>query len=109
MISDADIEKALDYLRDSVETAAQAKANKVYLAEYRKTKKAELMNKSNEPSEASKERFAYSHPEYQEFLLGLKEAIYQDAKHDFLRDAADAKIRAWQTQQATDRAMSKIV
>lgn len=108
MISDADIEKALDYLRDSVEEAAQARANKVYLTEYRKTKKAELMNQSNEASEAAKERFAYSHPEYAEFLLGLKEGIYQDAKHDFLRDAADAKIEAWRTQQANERSIGKI-
>ena len=108
MISDSDIEKALDYLRDSVEEAAQARANKVYLTEYRKTKKADLMNMSNEASEAAKERFAYSHPEMKEFLLGLKEAIYQDARHDFLRDAADAKIEAWRTQQANERSIGKI-
>lgn len=108
MISDDDIEKALDYLRDSVEVAAQAKANKVYLTEYRKTKKAELMNKSNEQSEAAKERFAYSHTEYAEFLVGLRAAIYEDAKHDFLREAANAKIEAWRTQQANERTMGKI-
>ena len=109
MITDEQIEAALDYLRDSVETAAQAKANKVYLSEYRKTKKAELMNLSNESSEAAKERFAYAHAEYAEFLVGLRAAIYEDAKHDFLRAAANAKIEAWRTQQANERTMGKIV
>ena len=109
MISDDDIERALDYLRDSVESSAQAKANKVYLTEYRKTKKAELMNQSNETSEAAKERFAYSHAEYAEFLTGLRAAIYEDAKHDFLRAAASAKIDAWRTQSSNERTMGKIV
>ena len=109
MISDDQIESALDYLRDGVDLAANAKANKVYLTEYRKTKKAELMNLSNESSEAAKERFAYSHAEYKEFLAGLKEAIYQDARHDFLREAANAKIEAWRTQQANERTMGKII
>ncbi len=109
MISDDDIEKALDYLRDSVESAAQARANKVYLTEYRKTKKAELMQKSNEEAVNAQERFAYAHLEMKEMLLGLKEAVYQDARHEFLRKAADAKIEAWRTQQASQRTMGKIV
>jgi hypothetical protein len=108
MISDDDIEKALDYLRDSSEVAAQAVALKIYLTEYRKTKKADLMNLCNEQSEAAKERFAYSHPEMKEFLVGLREAVYQANKHLFLREAADAKIRAWQTQNANQRTMEKI-
>ena len=108
MISDDDIEKALDYLRDSIERAALAKANKVYLTEYRKVKKAELMARSNFDAVNQQERFAYAHEEYKEFLLGMKEAIYQDAKHDFLRDAATAKIEAWRTQQSTWRSMDKI-
>jgi hypothetical protein len=109
MISDDEIEKALDYLRDNAEVAAQAKANKVYLTEYRKTHKAMLMNESNETSEAAKERYAYSHSSYKEFLAGLKEAIYQDARHEFLRGAADAKIEAWRTQSSNQRTMGKIV
>lgn len=109
MISDTDIEKALDYLRDSMEVAAQAKADKVYMTEYRKVKKAELMGLSNDAAINAQERFAYAHADYKEFLLGLKEAIYQDAKHDFLREAANAKIEAWRTQQANERTMGKIV
>ena len=108
MISDDDIEKALDYLRDSMETAAQAKAERVYMTEYRKVKKAQLMGRSGSGVSAQQERFAYANEEYKEFLLGLKEAIYQDAKHDFLRDAATAKIEAWRTQQSTWRSMDKI-
>lgn len=107
MISDEDIEKALDYLRDSSDVAAQATALRVYLSEYRKTKKAELMNLCNEKTDGSKERFAYSHSEYKEFLVGLREAVFQDAKHRFLREAAQAKVSAWQTMNANQRALGE--
>lgn len=108
MIPEEDIEKALDYLRDSAETAAQATALKVYLTEYRKTKKAELMALSNEEAVNAQERFAYSHAEYKEFLKGLREANYQAEKHKFLREAAVAKIEAWRTQEANYRGMGKV-
>jgi hypothetical protein len=108
VVTDEDIERALDYLRDNAEGAAQARANKIYLTEYRKVLKAELMGKSNDTAAVAQERFAYSHDDYKEFLKGLKEAIYQDAKHDFLRDAAKAKFEAWRTEQANYRAMEKI-
>lgn len=98
MIEEDQIEKALDYLRDNVESAAQARANKIYLTEYRKVLKAELMGACNESAVGAQERFAYAHEDYKEFLKGLKEAIYQDARHDFLRSAAETKISAWQTQ-----------
>lgn len=108
MITDEDIEKALDYLRDSVEEAAQARANKVYLTEFRKTKKALLMQDCNEEAVNAQERYAYAHRDYQEVLQGLKEAVRQDARHEFRRKAAEAKIEAWRTQQANFRGMGKI-
>ena len=43
MITDLEIEKAVDYLRDNATKAAQARANRIYLEEYRKTIKAEIM------------------------------------------------------------------
>lgn len=109
MISDDEIEKALDYLRDSAEDAAQARANRVYLTEYRKTKKAELMGQCSHTNVNAQERYAYAHTEMKEFLLGFKQAVYLDAKHEFLRKAADARIEAWRTEQANQRTMGKIV
>ena len=43
MITDQDIEKALDYLRDNAKKAAQAKANREYLDEFKKVLKATIM------------------------------------------------------------------
>ena len=39
--------KALDFIRDHAQLYAQAKANLLYLTEYRKTKKALLMIESD--------------------------------------------------------------
>jgi hypothetical protein len=108
MIDDEKIEAALAYLASNVEASAEARANKVFMVEGRKVKKAQLMNQSNEPSEAAKERFAYSHEEYQDHLEALKQAIYEDAKHEFRRAAYNATIDSWRTQNANIRAAEKV-
>lgn len=108
MIPESDVEKALDYLRDSADIAAQARALKAYLTEFRKTLKAELEKGCNDKTEAAKERFAYAHEQMKVHLEGYREAVFQDAKHSFLREAAIAKIEAWRTQEANYRGMGKV-
>ena len=46
--------KALDYIRDNAKAYAQAKANVVYMTEYRKTIKATLMATCSEKNGVSK-------------------------------------------------------
>ena len=108
-ISDDEIDRALDYLRDNAEKAALARANRIYLEEYRKSKKAMLMKESKVEAISAQERDAYAHPEYLEFLEGLRTAVFEDEKHRFLLQAASAKIDAWRTEQSTQRAMGKIM
>ena len=104
-ITDSEIDKALDYLRDNARDAAQAKANRVYVEEFRKTLKAKLMKEHATLSAVLQEREAYSDPRYAEHLEAIREAVMQDEQHRFLRIAAEAKIGAWQTQSANHRAM----
>jgi hypothetical protein len=52
------VEKALDYLRDNARAAAQARANRVYMEEFRKTVKAQIMGEYNELANNAQERFA---------------------------------------------------
>ena len=108
MISDEQIEAALDYLAKNVEASAKARAEKIYMVEYRKTVKAELMNKCNESTEGARERFAYSHEDYKEHLDAMRTAIEIDAKCEFRRAAYNATIEAWRTQQANERTIGKI-
>jgi hypothetical protein len=108
MISDDDIEKALDYLRDHAELAAKAIAESWYMQDYRKVVKAEEMTKCNEPAVNAQERFAYSSDAYKEHLVATMTAIEKEQTERFLLKAADAKIEAWRTQQSNQRAMGKI-
>ena len=61
---------------------AQAKANRVYMEEYRKTLKAILMKQSGAKSSAEQERDAYSHQQYEAHLLGLQAAVEAEERGD---------------------------
>jgi hypothetical protein len=99
MISQRDIEKALDFLRDSSETAAINRSNRVYMEEYRKSLKAQLMSENLDMPVNAQEREAYKNVSYVTHLEAMKEAIYQDEKLRFLMEAAKIKISAWQTME----------
>lgn len=99
MISQRDIEKALDFLRDSAEAAAMNRSNRVYMEEYRKSLKAQLMSENLDMPVNAQEREAYKNVEYITHLEAMKEAIYQDEKLRFLIEAAKTKISAWQTME----------
>ena len=103
-ITDDEIDKALDYLRDNARDAAQARADRIYVEEYRKVIKAQIMKEHGDKSAVIQEREAYADPRYVAHLEAIKEAVLEDEGHRFLRAAADAKIGAWQTQSANGRA-----
>lgn len=110
--SDLNIFRALDWIRDHAEEMAQAKANRVQLEEFRKSKKALLMQKAEEEghkSAAMQERQAYAHPEYIEFLNALGAAVEKEEKLRWLMEAARLRIGAWQTIEATKRIEMKSV
>lgn len=103
-ITDDEIDKALDYLRDNARDAAQAKADRVYVEEFRKVIKATLMKEHGQMSAVLQEREAYADPRYLQHLEAIREAVQADEHHRFLRGAADAKIEAWRTQSSNSRA-----
>lgn len=103
-ISDEEIDKALDYLRDNADEAAKARAERIYVEEYRKTVKAQIMKEHDSKSAVIQEREAYADPRYATHLEAIKEAVFRDEKMKFMLAAAEAKIGAWQTQSANERA-----
>jgi hypothetical protein len=108
VIAESDIEKAVDYLRSSASEAAQARANMKYLAEFLKSRRAQVMIAQTGMSNAAAETHALASPEYLAVLDGYKVAVEQDAKHQFKREAAAALIDAWRTQQSTLRAEGRL-
>ena len=72
------IERSLHFINKQAEEYARAKAERVYLEEYRKTLKAKLMNEAElEGRKTGQEReaYAYADQRYVDLLLGLKAAV----------------------------------
>jgi peptidoglycan hydrolase-like amidase len=107
MIDAAQVEKSIDWMRDNAEPAAQARANRVYLEQYLKVVKAELMQAQPEMSVAAAEVQALASPKYKETLLAYKQAITEDETFRFLYTTREARVEAWRTQEASLRAMTK--
>ena len=110
METEIEIFKCLDYLRNNAQAFAQAKANRVYLEEYRKSLKAIEMSKAEvagAKSAATQERDAYASQPYQLHLLGLQEAIATEANLHWMLVAAQAKIEVWRTIESSRRYEAK--
>lgn len=104
--------KALDFMRDNAPAYAQAKAERIYLEQFRKTKKALLMQEAERngvKSVQAQERDAYAHPEYLELLEGLRSAVLREEELRWLIAAAEAKVEAWRTVESTRRAEARAV
>lgn len=102
-ITDEEAEASVDYLRDTAIAAARAKAERVYVAEYRKVIKAQIMCEHDKLTAVVQERNAYADPRYEAHLKAVRDAVETDERHGFLREAATAKIDAWRTQNASNR------
>jgi len=104
-ITDEEVERALDYLRDNATAAAKARAERLYVEDYLKVIKAKLMAEHDNLSAVLQERHALADDRYLQHLDAIREAVEIDEKHRFLRGAAEAKIEAWRTMCATERSM----
>ncbi len=105
MIKDDEIEKAVDYLAQSAKPAAKAHAESNYMADYTKVVRAELMNECNDLPINAQEAYAYRQLRYREHLEAKRTADFEHFHHRHLREAAQTKVDAWQTQSATERAI----
>ncbi len=104
MITDEEIQKTIDWLRDHAKPAAQARANRIYLEEFRKSLKGQLMKEHQDLPVSAQEREAYADTRYKDYLKTLQDAIEKDEHHRFLREAGRAKIEAWRSFSANHRA-----
>ncbi len=107
-----DPNEAVDYMIQTSTQYAQAKANRIYCEEYRKTLKAELCKQAMEMGyEAvnAQEREAYSHPDYKAHLTAIKEAVEAEEKLRWMLIAAEARIEVWRSLEASKRTELKAV
>lgn len=107
MISDDEVDKAVEYLRGNARAAAQAKANRIYMEEYRKVVKSQIMRENSNVALGAQEAIAYSDTRYTQHLKAMEVSIEKDEYNKWMMIAAEAKIEAWRTQQANSRAEGK--
>lgn len=112
-MSDKNISDAVDYLYTHGRKYAEAKAQRVYLEEFRKSQKAMLMitakASGKAKSEAAAETEAYADPVYLEVLKGLQAAVEAEETLRWGLVSAQARIDVWRSQEASNRAFDKAV
>ena len=98
--------KAIEYIIENAPKFAEAKAQRIYLEEFRKTKKALLMKEAlarGIDSAVAQEREAYAHIEYADLLRGLMVAIEKEETLKLMLVAAQMKADIWRSEQASER------
>jgi len=99
---------AINYILKNAKIFAQAKAERIYLEEYRKSLKSILMKSSREETLGAQERDAYSHAQYLTLLDALKVAVEQEEKLRWDLIAAQARIEVWRSEEASNRFLDKV-
>lgn len=108
MISDEQVEGALDYLRDSAKPAAVARAQAKTLEKYLGVVEAQQKATARGLSNAAAQDQARASPEYKAALEGWNEAVRRDCEFTMLREAAASRIEAWRTMSSNERAGMKV-
>lgn len=96
-------EDAIEFIYKNAPLYANAKASRVQLEEFRKSKKAILFQQAPSGSIADRENYAYSHQDYIALLDGLKNAVEDEETLRWQIEAARLSIEIWRTQQANNR------
>ena len=99
-------ENAAQSIRDKAPQFGEAKAQRVYLEEFRKSKKAMLMKdslKSGVEAANAQEREAYADPEYVQLIKGLALAVEKEETLKWEIEAARLDIEIWRSREATNR------
>ena len=101
--------KALDFIRDNAPAYSQAKADVVYVTEYRKSLKAILMSQSQAKTQSEREAEAYAHEDYLCHLHAIRDAVSEAERLRWLMVAAEAKIEVWRSLESSARAEGRAV
>ena len=100
------IEQLFHDWRSSIDEAAKSKADVVYLTEFRKSKKAILMQEAElngHKTGQERESYAYAHEEYLELLDALRVATELNEKFRWRMKIAEERIGIYRTHEASKR------
>jgi hypothetical protein len=102
-----DPQDAVDYMAEKAPLYAKAKAERVYLEEFRKSKKAMLMQQHGDKPIGAQEREAYAHPEYIGLLAALQVAVEAEETLRWMLVAAQTRVEVWRSQESSNRAIER--
>jgi hypothetical protein len=109
-LSDEQIEKRMQSLRETVKAYAKAKADYEYLEDFKKSKIAILMKdaeKQGFATAAAQEREARAHPDYLVVLEGLRQANIEAETLKRELWLAELGAEIWRTNESSRRAEMK--
>ena len=109
MSRDIDPNAAIDYIIKTAPEYAAAKAGRVYIENFLRSKKSLLMQSSGEAQISAQERDAYAHPEYAELVDGLREAVEKEEALRWKLTAAQLRVEVWRSMERTSREQDKAV
>ena len=106
MITGREVERSVNFIRDNAPEYAKAKAERIYIEQFRKSKKAFLIRETTGTIQ-DRESYAYSHDDYIQLLEGLKAAREIEEELRWMMEAARLKVEIWRTEQATNRVIDR--
>jgi hypothetical protein len=95
--------KAIQFLIDTAPLYAKSKADRMYLEEFRRSRKAQLQSQAGTEVIGKQETYAYAHQDYIQILEGIREAVEREERFRWLMTAAQARIEVWRTEQYSAR------
>ena len=105
IVTDAQVEMALDWLRDNADAIGEAKRLAVKYDKMLHHAKAVAMKSFGDLPVSAQEREAYAHAIYKEAIENAANAAAEYEKMKALREAAALKIEVWRSASANYRAM----
>lgn len=105
----SEIDKAVNFIIKESKNFAKAKANRVFIENFLRSKKSLLMQKSDSTVMAAQERDAYAHPDYISLLEGLRAATEVEETLKWQLTAAQARIEIWKANSYADNRQDKVL
>ena len=110
MITEQQVQWAMDILIDRESNAAKARAAHEHMSDLDKVVLAKLTNDAPDDlkSAAARESWARAHATYEAHLEQKKVLAEMDYKFRDRRSAANAIVEAWRTEQSNARAAARV-
>ena len=100
-------EEKLEQIRSLAKDYATAKSERIYLEQFRKSKKALLMKGFEEMGQkvvGKQERDAYAHGDYIDLITSLSHAVAREEELRWMLKLEEWKFEEWRSLQANERA-----